>query len=71
MGNIPAILLKQYSVGTVLSDSTEALAAAIPTAKLCMMSRPAHKEATVPPTRQSPAPVSLTTDVDMAGRCNA
>ncbi|GER49848.1 tetratricopeptide repeat protein [Striga asiatica] len=46
-------------------------AAAIPTATLCIISKPEHSEASVPPAKQSPAPVSLTTVADSAGKCTA
>jgi hypothetical protein len=48
--------------GTFASTSTAALATAMPTDTLGIISNPQQIDASVPPTKQSPAPVSLTTE---------
>ena len=69
--HIPAIEAKLNAVGTLVSASTAALAAAIPTATLCIRFKPAQMEASIPPIKQSPALVGLTTDAGSAGKCTA
>lgn len=68
---VPAILAEWSAWGTLFSVSTAALEAAIPMAVLWKISKPAQIEASMPPTKQSPAPVSLTTDAERAGKCIA
>ena len=67
--HIPAIEAKLNAIGTLVFASTAALAAAIPTATLGIRFKPVQMEASIPPTKQSPAPVSLTTDAGSAGKC--
>ena len=62
--HIPAIEAKLNAVGTLVSASTAALAAAIPSATLGIRFKPVQMEASIPPTKQSPAPVSLTVTTD-------
>jgi hypothetical protein len=66
--NRPAIFAAEMSSGTLASDSTDAFAIATPIATLWMISKPAHRAERTPPTKQSPAPVRLITEADIAGK---
>lgn len=68
---LPVIADKLKVDGTLASTSTTALATAMPTDTLCIISNPAQIDVSVPPTKQSPAPVSLTTDAGREGKCTA
>lgn len=64
----PAIVAAENLSGILASDSTDDFAIAIPTATDCIIPKPPHRAEMTPPTKQSPAPVRLTTEADTAGK---